>query len=161
AVELTAYFTELLAKRRADPQEDYVSALAQIQSANPDQLSDDELVANLITMFNAGFVTTTHLLGNGLTLLLDHPELLASVRDAPTLAPACGEDVVDAGPRVHLGVRFAGDDVEIAGVPVASGATVLVLMGAANRDPRRFPDPDRFDPSRPDNQHLSFSAGPH
>jgi cytochrome P450 len=161
ALELTGYFNELLAKRRAQPREDIVSALTQIQASSPDQLSDTELVANLITMFNAGFVTTTHLLGNGLTLLLDHPDAYAALRADAGLAGACVEEVLRIEPPVHFGVRFAATDLEVAGVPVPKGASVLVLMGAANRDPVRFPEPDKFDPSRPDNQHLSFSAGPH
>ncbi len=161
AVELTDYFTGLLATRRADPRDDMISALAQLQAANPDQLTDVELVANLITMFNAGFVTTTHLLGNGLTLLLERPAEFAALAGDPSLAPAYTEEVLRYEPPVHFGARFAAEDTEIDGVPVAKGASVLVLMGAANRDPRRFPDPDVFDPRRPDNQHLAFSAGPH
>ena len=85
SVELTDYFTTLLAERRAHPREDIISALTQSQAADPGQLSDDELVANLITMFNAGFVTTTHLLGNGLTLLFEHPDMPA--RPCPTTRP--------------------------------------------------------------------------
>src|SRR5207248_660356 len=127
---------------------DLVSALALLG----DQLTDVELIANLITLFNAGFVTTTHLLGNGLALLLEH-------RDADP-APFV-EEVLRYEPPVHFGVRYASVDTEIDCLRVAKGSTVLVLMGAANRDPARFPDPDTFDPTRPDNQHLAFSAGPH
>jgi cytochrome P450 len=161
AVELTEYFADLLVRCRADPREDIVSALARLQADNPDQLSDTELVANLITMFNAGFVTTTHLLGNGLSLLIEHPDALAALRADPDLAGGYIEEMLRYEPPVHFGVRFAAEDSEIAGVPVAKGQSVLVLMAAANRDPRRFPDPDVFDPGRPDNQHLAFSAGPH
>ena len=148
AVELTGYFGGLLAARRAEPRDDLVSALVGLQ----DQLTDTELLANLITLFNAGFVTTTHLLGNGLTLLLDNRD----VDPAPFV-----EEVLRYEPPVHFGVRYAAADAELEGVPVGKGSTVLVLMGAANRDPARFPDPDVFDPTRPDNQHLAFSAGPH
>ena len=150
AVELTEYFAGLLARRRAEPRDDLVSVLAGMG----DQLTDTELLANLITLFNAGFVTTTHLLGNGLVLLL---------ADRSRGADPGGfvEEVLRFEPPVHFGVRYAAADAEIDGVPVAKGSTVLVLMGAANRDPARFPDPDTFDPTRPDNQHLAFSAGPH
>ena len=161
AVELTEYFADLLAQRRDAQRGDIVSALAQIQAIDPDQLSDAELLANLITMFNAGFVTTTHLLGNGLALLIEHPQALAALRDEPERAPSYVEEMLRYEPPVHFGVRFASADGEIAGVPVPKGSSVLVLMAAANRDPRRFPDPDTFDPLRPDNQHLAFSAGPH
>src|SRR4029078_820872 len=105
-------------------------------------ITDTELVANLITMFNAGFVTTTHLLGNGLTLLFDHPDAREAMPDDPALTTSFIEDALRYEPPVHFGVRFAATDTEIAGVPVAEGASVLVLMAAANRDPRRFPDPD-------------------
>jgi cytochrome P450 len=155
AVELTGYFAGLLARRRAEPREDLVSALVQLQA---DQVNDTELLANLITLFNAGFVTTTHLLGNGLTLLLDHPDARAALRTDPTTLV---EELLRYEPPVHFGVRWAAADTDILGVPVAKGSTVLVLMGAANRDPRRFRDPDVFDAARPDNQHLAFSAGPH
>ena len=161
AVELTAYFTDLLARRRAEPLSDIVSALAQTQETSPGQLTDAELVANLITMFNAGFVTTTHLLGNGLALLIEHPQARQALQAEPELAAAYVEEMLRVEPPVHFGVRFAAEDAEVAGVPVAKGSSILVLMGAANRDPRRFEDPDAFDPSRPDNQHLAFSAGPH
>jgi cytochrome P450 len=155
AVELTDYFTGLLARRRAEPREDLVSALVQLQSG---EVSDTELLANLITLFNAGFVTTTHLLGNGLALLLENPAARAALHANPT--PVV-EEMLRYEPPVHFGVRYAATDTDIQGVPVAKGSTVLVLMGAANRDPARFADPGVFDPTRPDNQHLAFSAGPH
>jgi cytochrome P450 len=161
AVELTAYFVELLRQRRAAPREDIVSMLAQIQAANPTELSDAELVANLITLFNAGFVTTTHLLGNGLTLLLERPDALARIRHDQAFAAAFVEEVLRYEPPVQFGVRFAAEDTQVAGIPVAQGQSALVLLGAANRDPQRFPNPDVFDPSRPDNHPLSFGAGPH
>src|SRR5256714_3339740 len=155
AVELTDYFTGLLAQRRAEPREDLVSALVQSQSG---EVSDTELLANLITLFNAGFVTTTHLLGNGLALLLENPTARAALREAP--GPVV-EEMLRYEPPVHFGVRYAASDTDILGVPVAKGSTVLVLMGAANRDPARFANPDVFDPTRPDKHHLPFSAGPH
>ncbi|MEV4846079.1 cytochrome P450 [Micromonospora matsumotoense] len=161
AEELTAYFTDLLAVRRAEPRDDLVSALAGIRDERPDQLSETELLANLIVMYNAGFRTTANLFGNGLTLLLARPDALAALRADPRLAPAYVEEILRYEPPVHFAVRYAAQDTEIAGLPVPRGRSVLVLTGAANRDPRRFPDPDSFDPSRPDNRHLAFSAGPH
>jgi len=158
AVELTGYFADLAAQRRAEPRQDLLSALVGVQS---DQLSDTELLANLITLFNAGFVTTTHLLGNGLTLLLDRPDLLATLRAKPELAGDYVEEILRYEPPTHFVVRFATTDTEIAGVPVPAGGRVLVLLGAGNRDPRRYPDPDVFDPFRPDNHPLTFGAGAH
>ncbi|WBB75969.1 cytochrome P450 [Micromonospora sp. WMMD1128] len=161
ATELTAYFTGLLAERRARPREDLVSALVGIRDRDPDQLSADELLANLIIMYNAGFRTTANLLGSGLVLLLERPDTVAALRADPSLAASCVEEILRYEPPVHFALRYAAADTEVAGLPVPAGATVVVLTGAANRDPRRFPDPDSFDPSRPDNRHLAFSAGPH
>jgi cytochrome P450 len=159
ADELTAYFAGLVASRRADPREDLISDLVQLDG--PDRLAEPELLASLIVMFNAGFRTTANMFGNGLALLIEHPEALAALRADPSLAPACIEEILRYEPPLHFAVRFADRDAEIGGVPVTAGQSVLVLLGAANRDPRRFPDPDTFDPGRGDNHHLTFSAGPH
>ncbi|SCF01112.1 cytochrome P450 [Micromonospora mirobrigensis] len=161
AGELTGYFTELLAARRARPHDDLVSALVAIRDRDPEQLTADELLANLIIMYNAGFRTTANLLGNGLALLVERPDALAVLRADPTLAASYVEEILRFEPPVHFALRYAGHDTEVGGLPVAAGRTVVVLTGAANRDPRRFADPDSFDPSRVDNRHLAFSAGPH
>lgn len=159
AEELTAYFADLVAARRADPRADLISDLVRLDG--PGQLTGPELLASLIVMFNAGFRTTANMFGNGLALLIEHPDALAALRADPALAPACIEEILRYEPPLHFAVRFAAQDSEIAGVPVAAGQSVLVLMAAANRDPRRFKDPDTFDPARTDNHHLTFTAGPH
>lgn len=161
AGELTAYFAELVAARRADPGDDLTTALIQAQASGSADFSDEELVANLIGLYNAGFLTSVHSIGNGLTLLLDRPSLLARLRDRPELSPAYVEEILRFKTPVQFGVRWAAEDTEIMGVPVPAGGELLVLLGAANRDPRRFPEPDVFDPSRPDNHTMSFSVGPH
>ncbi len=159
AIELSGYFAELLASRRANPRDDLISELARLN--DPGQLSEPELLASLIITFNAGFRTTAGMLGNGLVLLLQHQDALAELRADPSCAPAYVEEILRYEPPLHFAVRFAAQDTEIAGVPVAAGQPVLVLIAAANRDPRRFPDPDTFDPTRTGNHHLTFSAGPH
>lgn len=158
AEELTAYFAGLLAERRERPGDDLVSALA---AADHDGITEPELLANLIVVFNAGYRTTANLLGNGLRLLLTHPEATDALRADPTLAPAYVEEILRFDPPVHFAVRYAAQDTDVAGIPVPRGRSVLILTGAANRDPDRFPDPDRFDPTRRDNRHYAFSAGPH
>lgn len=160
AEELAGYFTDLVARRRAQPRDDLVSALVRAQGDGA-ELSDAELVANLITMFNAGFVTTTHMIGNGLTLLLERPDLLAAMLADPDRALATVEEVLRYEAPVQFSIRWASRDTEVMGVPVAEGSRVLVLYGAANRDPRRFADPDTFDPARTDNPHTSFGGGLH
>ncbi|WP_246159232.1 cytochrome P450 [Catellatospora sichuanensis] len=153
AKELSAYFTDLVALRRADPRDDLISMLAATE------LSDDALVANLITTFNAGFVTTTHLLGNGLTMLLERPRLRAEL--TADNVGSYVDEMLRFEPPVQILVRYAPEDAEIEGVPCPAGQAVLVMIGAANRDPARFTDPDAFDPARPDPGSLSFGFGPH
>lgn len=161
AVEITAYFAELAARRRVEQGDDLVSALVAALEVDSTPLNEQELIANLIVLFNAGFVTTTHLLGNGLTLLLDRPDLVADLRNRPELASAYVEEILRVQPSTHFAVRYAAADTEVAGVPVPGGSWVLVLLAAANRDPARFPDPDVFDPTRPDNHTLTFGSGAH
>jgi cytochrome P450 len=156
AEELTGYFAELVAKRREQPRDDLVSALAAAGD-----LHDDELVANLLTMYNGGFVTTTHLIGNGVRILLDDPAEKARVLADPVRAEGFVQEVLRYEPPTHFSIRWAADDTEIAGTTVPRDSRVLVLLGAANRDPRRFTDPDTFDPARDEGQPLSFGAGIH
>lgn len=161
ARELIEYFTGLLAARQPDPGGDLLSALAAVRAGNPGQVEEFELVANLIVLFNAGFRTTASVLGSGLTLLLDHPDARAALCADPSLSAAYVEEMLRYEPPVQFKVVYATEDTEIDQVPIAKGEAVVALTGAANRDPRRFPDPDAFDPGRADNHHLSFSAGPH
>ncbi len=157
ATELTGYFAELADKRRAEPRDDLISALV----VDDTQLDETELLANLITLFNAGFVTTTHLMGNGLALLLARPHLADALRERPELAERYVEEILRYEPPTHFVIRRASVDADIAGVPVPAGSAVLILLGAANRDPVRFPRPDEFDGARDDGLAMAFSAGPH
>ncbi|WP_427894453.1 cytochrome P450 [Kribbella sp. GL6] len=146
AAELGAYFAGLI----QDPPPD--GLLAALVAAR-ERLSDEELLANLILLLVAGFETTTDLLGNGLALHFQHPEL--------PIDAAYVEEVLRYDSPVQVTTRVARADTEIAGTPVPAGSNVVLLLGAANRDPERFPDPDRFDPRRPGNKPLSFGAGAH
>lgn len=161
ARELTAYFAELVDRRRADPRDDLVSALIQAQEAGDPPFGDDELVANLIGVYNAGFLTSVHSIGNGLMILDRRPELRGELRENPELAPAYVEEILRFRTPVQFGVRWVAEDTDLLGVRVPAGGEVLVLLGAANRDPRRFDEPDLFAPERPDNHTMSFSVGPH
>jgi len=158
AVDLTGYFADLVAKRRAAPRDDLVSALV---TAEDVELGDDELIANLLTMYNGGFVTTTHLICNGVPLLLDRPDEKARVRTDPERAAGFVQEVLRYEPPTHFSIRWAAADTELAGVPVARDSRVLVLLGAANRDPHRFTEPDTFDPGRDEGPPLSFGGGAH
>jgi cytochrome P450 len=158
AEELVGYFAGLLAARRAEPRDDLVSALVTAGDGAP---ADDELIANLLTTYNGGFVTTTHLIGNGVRILLDDPAEKARVLADPARMEGFLQEVLRYEPPVHFSTRWAAADTEIAGMPVARDSRVLVLLGAANRDPRRFTDPDTFDPGRDEGPPLSFGAGVH
>lgn len=124
-------------------------------------LGDEQLAANAVFLLLAGFESTIGLLGNGLMLLLERPRALARLRDRPQDAPGFVEEMLRYEAPVQLTGRRATEPMAIGRIGVTAGGSVIVLMGAANRDPRRFPAPDRFDPDRPDNQPLSFGGGAH
>jgi cytochrome P450 len=162
ALELTEYFTALVAERRAAPREDLISALIHETDGEDARLSEEELLGNLVLLLFAGFETTTNLFGNGLAILFERPQLVAALQDGSLAPAAFVEEVLRYDSPVQLTSRAAlRDGLEIAGVPVSRNAEVLLLLGAANRDAARFRDPEEFEPDRPDNQPLSFGAGGH
>ena len=161
-VELRAYFTELAQRRREEPKDDLVSALVQVNDAHDGRLTDSELISNLTLLFVAGFETTTNLLGNSLYLGFEYPEVFDRVRKGEISVAAFIEEVLRYDSAVQLTSRTAlVDGVVVGGRPVPKGEQVVLLIGAAHRDPRRFENPDVFDPTRPDNVPLSFGAGIH
>ncbi|BCJ57178.1 cytochrome P450 [Micromonospora endophytica] len=160
ATELRDYFTELVAARRRIPGDDLTSALVQAHDAE-ERLSAEELLANLVILLVAGFETTTNLLGNGLAVLLAHPRAADGLRRHPEQAPAYVDELLRYDSPVQLTTRTSGEAVRIGGVELPTGSWLLLLLGAANRDPRRYPEPDRFDPWRALPSPLSFGAGPH
>ena len=160
-VRLNAYFTALAGERRKYPRDDLLSLLVQVHDAGDGRLSDAELHDNLRTLVIAGFLTTTHLLSNGLALLLSDPHLAAAVREAEVAVADFVEETLRYEAPVQMTVRRAAAPAELGGVQVAAGTQVLLLIGAGNRDPRRFASPDRFEPRRPDAGSLSFGGGPH
>ena len=161
ALELEAYFAELIARRRAEPRDDLVTALAAAHDAGGDRLTAGELMGNLALLLVAGFETTTNLLGNGLVLLLEHRELAKRLAAEPERAAAYVEEVLRFDSPVQLTERFAGTPATVEGVGLPAGAEMILLLGAANRDPARFARAGAFDPDRTDNAPLSFGAGAH
>jgi len=161
-VELEEYFRELTARRRAEPRDDLISALVQ-ESDDPDgKLSEAELIANLVLLLVAGFETTTNLLGNGLAILFGRPEIAGGLREGRLPVSDFVEEVLRFDSPVQLTSRIVDEkDVRLGGVELPVGAEVMLLLGAANHDPRRYADPGTFDPLRPDVQPLSFGAGVH
>ena len=157
---MNGYFRALIATRRRDPSDDLISALIGLRD-DGDRLSEDELVATIVLLFAAGFETTTNLIGNGLAALLAHPEEMERLRAEPALMPNAVEEMLRFEPSVQLDARTALVDADVGGIDVSAGEVVLTLLGAANRDPARYPEPDRFDVARTGHQHLAFAAGIH
>ncbi len=161
AQELRVFYRELLAHRRRTPADDLLSGLVEALDAGGVELTEEELVSNLIVLFNASFVTTVYMFSNGLPLLLAHPEVVAALPADETLAQGCVDEVLRLESPVHFLARAAPEDTVLGGVPVARDDNVLIIIGAANRDPARFPDPDAFDPTRPGPPSLAFGVGLH
>ncbi|WP_242907864.1 cytochrome P450 [Actinomadura terrae] len=145
--EFGAYFRELAARRRAEPRDDLLSALVRVSDGG-DVLSEDELIATCVLLLIAGHETTVNLIGNGALALLRSPEQLAAFRARPGEVPTAVEEILRYDPPVQLTMRAALDDVELDGSLIERGRLVMLLTGAANRDPSVFRDPDRLDLSR-------------
>lgn len=158
--ELTAYLDRIVAERRVHPRNDLLSALAQAEEAG-DRLSTDELYANAVLLLVAGNETTTNLIGNGTLALLRHPDQLARLKADPSLLPTAIEELLRYDSPVQFTTRVLTEDETIGGKELKRGEMVLLGLGAANRDPEQFPEPDRLDIGRPDNKHLSFGLGTH
>jgi cytochrome P450 len=160
AAELLAYFTALAAERRAAPRDDLLSNLLAVSDSGDGRLTGAELLHNLTLLLVAGFETTTNLLGNGLQVVLHDPPAGEAVRDGSVPASVFVEEVLRYDSPVQLTSRI-GYPTNLGGVAVAKGTGVVTLLGAGNRDPRRFTEPNRFDPARPDGGPLSFGGGAH
>ncbi|OBQ51676.1 hypothetical protein A4U61_08420 [Streptomyces sp. H-KF8] len=132
-----------------------------MRAEDGEQLTEDEIVANILLIFNAGHETTVNLIGNGMLALLRQPEALEALRADPSLMPTAVDELSRFDPPVTLATRIATADLEIGGRTVPKGAHVMGLLDAAGRDPERYPDPDRLDLARTEPKTLAFSAGPH
>ena len=158
--EMAELFRELIAARRAAPQRDLLSELVHLQDEG-DRFSEDELVATCVLFLFAGHETTTHHLANGLAALLAFPGELAKLRADPALAPAAVEELLRYDGPIGAQVRIVQVEQQLHGKTLRPGERVFVLMNAANRDPRAYPDPDRVDLARSGVPHLTFGFGPH
>jgi hypothetical protein len=154
------YVGRLIAKHQHQPGDDLLGALVTVEEAG-DRLSPDELVAICQVLLIAGHETTTGLLGNAVQLLLARPDVLAAVRQTPQLLPGFIEEVLRYDSPVQVRTRLATQELPLGGQRVAAGQALLLLVGAANRDPQVFRDPDHVDIQRTPNHHLAFGEGPH
>ncbi len=157
--DLEAYFKALISTRLARPEDDLLSAF--LVRYREGELSYDELYATVTLLFIAGFLTTTNLIGNGLLAFFSHPGELARLLEDPSLVAPAVEEILRYDTPVQMVHRRALEDIEVGGQVVSEGDTVFAILAAANRDPARFPDPDRFDIARTDNLHLAFAWGLH
>jgi len=157
---LTDYFRDLIAKRRAAPRADLMTALIAAEEAG-DRLSENELLATCILLLVAGHETTVNLIGNGSLALLRHPDQLRRLRENPGLIGTAVEEFLRYDGPVQRTARIPSEDVTIGGQTIPKGDMVMPFIGAADRDPVQFPDPDRLDISRADNRHIAFGWGIH
>jgi cytochrome P450 len=157
------YLRTLVARRRAtlgDPDRDVLTRLIHGEEGG-ERLSERELLHNIIFILNAGHETTTNLVGNGLYALLEWPEERERLVARPDLIRVAVEEILRFESPNQLGNRLATRDVGIEGVAIPAGTYLTIGIGAANRDPVEFADPDRLDLTREPNRHLAFGSGPH
>jgi cytochrome P450 len=157
---MSDYFRRLIAERSANPRPGFLMDLIEARDEG-DRLSDDELVATCILILFAGHETTTNLIGNAVLTLLRHPGELARLRADPALIDSAIEEVMRYDGPTNALVRVVARDHVLHGKTLREGERVFVMVSAANRDPRAFPDPDRFDIGRASNRHLTFGQGIH
>jgi cytochrome P450 len=158
--EMTAYFRDAVRREVGEPTEGLVNALTTAE-VDGDRLTEEEVIANVIVTMVGGQETTTNLIGNGLLTLLRHPEELERLRADPSLIPSAVEELLRyESPSQHT-ARLAPNDIEVGGQVIRERQAVIAVMGAANRDPERFSDPDRLDLAREDNRHLAFGWASH
>ena len=145
--EMSAYLVECLDERRKSPQSDLLTRLLEAE-VEDDRLTHEEILAFFRLLMFAGQETATNLLNNAVLSFLDHPDQLSRLRNAPQLLPSAIEEVLRYRSPVQFMMRTPLRDVEVHGTVIPKGAFVLPMLGAANRDPKRFPHPDRFDMNR-------------
>ena len=161
AVEaMTNYFTTLYDERASKPKDDLLGRLIRAED-DGERLDRDEVIATCVMLIYAGHVTTAHLLGNAVLALLRNPDQLAILRDDPTLGVRAGEELLRFDGPVQAMVRVATSDVELHGKTIRAGERVFPMLNAANRDPRRFDEPETLEIRREKNPHIVFGHGVH
>jgi cytochrome P450 len=161
-IEFRAYFDRIMERVRAEPSADNLLGMLMRSGYPANETEQAELFANVVFLLGAGHETTTSLIGNGLRVLQNHSDQLQRLRDEPSLVSGAVEELLRYESPVQWTSRQALADVEIGGITIKSGESVLVSLGAANRDPKQFPDPDHLDIARRNaSRHLAFSGGIH
>ncbi|MFE7332533.1 cytochrome P450 [Streptomyces sp. NPDC057565] len=159
-IEMGGYLVKLAEQRRGHPTDDMLSAF--VNEPDPAlRLTQEELAVTAVLLFIAGHETTVNLITNGVLTLLRQPEHLDHLRIDPNLLPRAVEELLRYEPPLQMRERIPNADIDVAGITIPEGASVVLALASGNRDPMRFHEPDRFDPTRPDNQHLGFGSGIH
>ncbi|HVN27967.1 MAG TPA: cytochrome P450 [Candidatus Binataceae bacterium] len=158
--EMRAYFAEEIERRRRHPGADLMSSLVSAHE-DTEMLSASELMQFLVIMLIAGNETTTNLIGNGMRALLEHPDQMDLLRRDPTLMPRAIEEMVRYDSPAQAVYRTAKEEVEIGGTRVEKGSGIFLMLGSANRDAAKFENPDTFNITREENDHLGFGEGIH
>jgi pimeloyl-[acyl-carrier protein] synthase len=158
--EMIAYFRAAIRQQEREPRDGLIQALVNAE-IDGDRLSEEEVIANTIVTMVGGQETTTNLIGNGLLTLLRNPAELGRLRADPGLLPTAVEELLRYESPSQQTARLAPADVELGGKTIRKRQAVIAVMGAANRDPERFPDPDRLDLGRQDNRHVAFAWASH
>ncbi|EOD70113.1 cytochrome P450 [Amycolatopsis vancoresmycina] len=161
AVEYRDYFTDLIALRRAEPAGDLTSALLARPATGEEPMSEEEVLNSLLVLFGGGYETTAGALGNGIHALLTHPDQFALLTGDPGLAAGATEEILRWDGAAQMSQRAAARPAVLDGREIAADDVVVILAGAANRDPARFADPDRFDITRDGGRGLFFGHGLH
>jgi cytochrome P450 len=158
--ELVEYVSRVIAERRQEPREDLISRLVAAEERGQ-TLTEDEMLGTVALLLVAGNETTTHLISNGMLVLLRNPDQLARLRDDPSLLPSAVDELLRYTGPVHTTRRVAKTDVSLGGAEIRRGEVVIGLLAAANRDPDKYADPDRLDVARNPTDHVAFGDGIH
>jgi cytochrome P450 len=157
-IELTDFFRKTVAERRRNKGNDLISLLIDIEEEG-EVLTEEELYAQCIALLFAGHETTRNLIGNGVYTLLRNPEQMQALREAPEMIRSAVEELLRYESPVQFTARVLKEDIEVCGQSIRKGWTIFCMLGAANRDPKQFKEPDKLDLKCLNNQHLAFSAG--
>ncbi len=157
---MTSYYRARIREQEVQPRAGVLHALMTAE-IDGDRLTEEEVIANAIITMTGGQETTTNLIGNGLLSLLQNPEQMALLRANPSLLPGAVEELLRHESPIQYTTRLAPDDVELGGKRIRKRQAVIAVLGAANHDPARFPDPERLDITRKDNRHLAFGYASH
>ncbi len=159
-IAMTDFFRKAVAERRRNKGNDLISLLIDIEE-DGEVLTEEELYAQCIALLFAGHETTRNLIGNGMYTLLKHPEETAELRENPEMIRSAVEEILRFESPVQFTARVLKEDIEVCGQRIPKRWSILCMLGAANRDPKQFKEPDQLNLKRLNNQHLAFSAGPH